>query len=410
MPEFGEGLSSEVIDTIRAGFEATYLRLAPAEWLASDAGQAEVHREIVDKWALCARHVVPWVERTGSLAGCSMVEVGCGTGAKTAAFAPHVKSVDACDMSADHLAAADRRVRAMGLTNVALTVGDAASFAASVRDAHPDGIDLCLMFAVLEHMTLDERLSALEEFWAMLSPGGRLVVLETPNRLLPWDWHSSRLPFFNMLPDDLALRYFDRSPRSDYVADLRSGIDAGRGRDALARSGRGVSYHEFELVFGALGNLIVADGYDAELVEMNPIILDEMELERFLRRETLDVPPAFSRYWIELVLKKPDGTAQQPLAPPTWLVPADHGEPVLQPGTPDLEYRIPSGARETIVVFGDGTAGADVSGWLDGRTVGTSRARRGATWRIDCSGAAHLGLHLESERTGPVRLEHVLAR
>jgi Methyltransferase domain len=242
--------------------------------------------------------------------GETMIEIGSGTGAKTAAFAQVVERVLACDISEPHVRAARARVEALGLENVVLDTMDAQAFLDRIREEHPGGVGLCLLFAVLEHMTLEERLATLRGSWAALRPGGAMVVVETPNRLLPWDWHSSRLPFFNQLPDELALRYYGRSPRRDYVDAIRRGLEEGGeagGLEALTRQGRGVSYHEFEVALGDLDPLVVADSYDPEIVEMNPLNRHELELKAFLAREGIDVPIAFSRYWLDLVLRKPEG-------------------------------------------------------------------------------------------------------
>jgi hypothetical protein len=44
---------------------------------------------------------------------------------------------------------------------------------------------------------------------------------------------------------------------------------------ALTRWGRGVSYHEFELVFGDLRKHLIASNYDPLLMDVRPIICDE---------------------------------------------------------------------------------------------------------------------------------------
>jgi hypothetical protein len=73
-------------------------------------------------------------------------------------------------------------------------------------------------------------------------------VVETPNRLWCIDNHTSLLPFFMWLPDDLALAYAGRSPREAIREKF-----AGAGEEQMLeflRQGRGVSYHEFELALG----------------------------------------------------------------------------------------------------------------------------------------------------------------
>ena len=82
-----------------------------------------------------------------------------------------------------------------------------------------------------------------------------LAIVETPNRLWFFDEHTSQLPFFNWLPDDLAFRYSRYSPRvafNDLYRDLTS--------DALEhflRRGRGASYHEFEIAIAPADELQV---------------------------------------------------------------------------------------------------------------------------------------------------------
>jgi hypothetical protein len=73
----------------------------------------------------------------------------------------------------------------------------------------------------------------------MLTPDGVLLVIEAPNRLWPLDSHTSDLPFFQWLPDDLATRYKAVGLRGP-VAELGPGDTY-----ELERLGRGVSFHDF---------------------------------------------------------------------------------------------------------------------------------------------------------------------
>jgi ubiquinone/menaquinone biosynthesis C-methylase UbiE len=300
-------LDPDSIAATRSAFQRTYLTEVPRDWLESRAGADEVDREIVEKYELCRRYVVPWVGGRVTLEDATLVEIGCGTGAKTAAFAQHVGRVVACDHSPLHLEAARGRVEAVHLDNVELRCETASALLDRIEE-RGEPVDIVLLFAVLEHMTLAERLEALERGFAVLRAGGLIVVAETPNRLLPWDWHSSRLPFFNQLPDELAIRYFDRSPRADYVAAVRKGLSGSEeeGILAMTRQGRGVSYHEFELALDSpLEELVVGDGYDPEMVDMNPVVHDELALKDFVERERLGVPLGFTRYWLDLLIRKP---------------------------------------------------------------------------------------------------------
>ncbi len=70
--------------------------------------------------------------------------------------------------------------------------------------AEQGGVDAVIFPAVLEHMTQAERRASLRPAREVLRPGVVVALFETPNRLLPWDHHTTTTPFFHLLPDDLA--------------------------------------------------------------------------------------------------------------------------------------------------------------------------------------------------------------
>lgn len=78
----------------------------------------------------------------------------------------------------------------------------------------------------------------------MLPKDGLLAIIETPNRLWFFDQHTSRLPFYNWLPDDLAFAYSRFSPRENFREQYREATPE-RMEHFLRR--RGVSYHEIDL-------------------------------------------------------------------------------------------------------------------------------------------------------------------
>ena len=90
--------------------------------------------------------------------------------------------------------------------------------------------DLVIFLASLEHMTLEERIEVIGSTWEMLLPQGLWCLVETPNRLWYFDQHTSRLPFFHWLPDDLALLCSRHGPRESFrgryrVLDAASRLD-----------------------------------------------------------------------------------------------------------------------------------------------------------------------------------------
>ena len=82
-------------------------------------------------------------------------------------------------------------------------------------------------------------------------------MIETPNRLWYTDSHTSRLPFYVWLPDELAYLTAGDSAREGFGD--RYG-DPGLDRfDEFLRRGRGFSYHEIDVALGtAARNAVVS--------------------------------------------------------------------------------------------------------------------------------------------------------
>jgi hypothetical protein len=80
--------------------------------------------------------------------------------------------------------------------------------------------DYIIFYASLEHMTIEERMSAMRATWGMLSDGDLWCVIETPNRLWYHDGHTSLLPFYMWLPEfyhQTGFAQFVDSPSLKYI-------------------------------------------------------------------------------------------------------------------------------------------------------------------------------------------------
>jgi SAM-dependent methyltransferase len=99
--------------------------------------------------------------------------------------------------------------------------------------------DVVLANAVLEHIP-QPREDYIKELWRVLRAGGYLIINETPNKYLPWDFHTTKLPLINWLPSRIAHVVAEKFGRLHHV------------KDPWEASGwRGLGY--FELA-GALSN------------------------------------------------------------------------------------------------------------------------------------------------------------
>jgi S-adenosylmethionine-dependent methyltransferase len=198
------------------------------------------------------RIFIPWLDNIKSLNNKNILEVGCGTGSSSVALAEQGARVTGIDVAKGGLAVARDRVMLYGLS-VKLKEMNATEILGAFG---PNSFDVVVFFASLEHMTISERLTALESAWEVLSVGGLLVIIETPNRLWYFDGHTSRLPFFHWLPDELAFHYSRFSARENFCEVYRELTDSSELR--FLRQGRGVSFHELEVAIRPLQELQIA--------------------------------------------------------------------------------------------------------------------------------------------------------
>lgn len=248
--------------------------------------------------------VIPWLDRTRPLAGAKLLEVGCGAGISTVALAERGARVTGLDLSDTHLAAARDALLRSGL-HADLVAGNAAHLDQLFQAGDFDWI---VFWAALEHMTVDERLAAIAAAWALLPTGGLLSVVETPNRLWYQDSHTSYLPFYMWLPDELALRLARNSPRQGF-GDRYAELNA----DELLhfqRRGRGVSVHEFDAALGGLDGLEVTscmqiEGRAASLLRRAGWRVSQGgRYERLLQGVAADIHPGFLQPFLYLTMRK----------------------------------------------------------------------------------------------------------
>lgn len=242
-------LSASQTDALVASLQSNYfprriwgdVALSSEQWLASPDGQRDLDDHTRRRLHAFRTQVVPWLDSARALSGARILEIGCGTGASTVALAEQGASVTAIDIDEESLIVARDRCRLHGVEAEIkrLNGADTQQLPALAQ------FDFVIFFACLEHMTYAERLTAMRATWSGLKPGALWCSIETPNRLWWIDEHTSFLPFFNWLPDELAFDYSRYSPRDPLRSSYRERTE--EAFTSFLRHGRGVSYHEFDL-------------------------------------------------------------------------------------------------------------------------------------------------------------------
>jgi 2-polyprenyl-3-methyl-5-hydroxy-6-metoxy-1,4-benzoquinol methylase len=265
-----------------------------------------------------AEVLLPWIEQSVPLDGLTVLEYGCGNGAVSTAVAERAGRVVGIDIDARWIEEGRERIRARGVDNAVLELHPVEHVLAATA-AYRGQVDVFLLYAVLEHLSVAERIEVLRLARDVVKPDGAIVVCETPNRLIYFDHHTAQIPFFHMMPGELALEYRAQSPRVDFTSAIEAALQDGTaaGLEALVRWGTGVSFHEFEVVFGdRLDRHVLASNYDPLLFGERPIHPEEVILARYLSRVRPDLAPVWSRYWLDLILSPTRVDRRPPLLRP----------------------------------------------------------------------------------------------
>lgn len=98
----------------------------------------------------------------------NVLEFGCGTGSTAILHAPFVKHIDAIDVSERMIDIARAKLAPEGISNIDFSVADMDTFKAG-----PETYDAALGLNIL-HL-LEDRMSAMEEVYQALKPGGYFV-------------------------------------------------------------------------------------------------------------------------------------------------------------------------------------------------------------------------------------------
>jgi SAM-dependent methyltransferase len=276
----------------------------------SIVGKTNLPPDFLRRYEVATGYTAPFLQASiPNIGEKKAVEVGCGPGAKLVSLSHLFAQYWGADISAPTLAKAERLAKQMGVRNATLAHVEAKNMRALLEREH---FDVIILFAVLEHLTIEEKITLLRECWEALPDDGYLYFAEAPNRAAPVDLHSSRLAHFNHLPLDLARLYYSKSKSQRFVSKVRA---EGATDLSFYRHGVHVGFHEFELAFGSLdviANHLVAHNFHPHLLNLYPVRWFEEQLWRNLdvfakpavAMQKIDVPKIFARYWIEGILSK----------------------------------------------------------------------------------------------------------
>lgn len=160
-------------------------------------------------WRFGQERRLDLIRRNVSLAGQSILDVGCGLGMYVRAFRRFSQDVHGVDIDGEKVAEAGRE-----LPNLCVAPAE--------RLPYADGtFDVVLSHEVIEHV-MDDRQAVVEAVRVLHSPrsregsaGGRLVLF-APNRLYPFEthgafwggrYHAGNIPLVNYLPGPLRKRF-----------------------------------------------------------------------------------------------------------------------------------------------------------------------------------------------------------
>ncbi len=238
---------------------------------------------------------IPWLNKTVPLKGANILEIGCGTGSSTVALAEQGAKVTGVDIDEGALQVAMDRCN---LYNVPATLifGNATEVYNELKDQK---FDLIIFYACMEHMVYSERIDCLKKYFGMLAKGSYLSIVDTPNRLWYLDSHTSMLPFYHWLPDNVAFNYSKFSNRINFKELYHEYSD-----DLFLhflRRGRGFSFHELEIALDIPAKKYhVTDYLKLPLIPFSP----ESKFHGFLTKIYPQISKGFFYPSINIIIKK----------------------------------------------------------------------------------------------------------
>lgn len=170
---------------------------------------------------MAREELLPVIERYCPAGDLKILEVGCGYGRNLEALSG-IKGSDffGCDISAEDLAAAEKRAKELWRPNIRLSLQPDKN-----KLPYADSeFDLVVLWQVLEHVpTQAEKKSLLSEVSRVTKNNG-LVLIETPNFFFPIDYHDTSLPFVHYLPAIMRQALIKKLRKRDFPPSFYTSI------------------------------------------------------------------------------------------------------------------------------------------------------------------------------------------
>lgn len=194
MLEQPEGNTPPITTHYSAQFVEALRPCKPGKWLQDELDRADkiMHREAIT------------LQRYLDIQGRRVLDFGCGAGASAVAWGRLGAVVTGVEPDAALAAAAALRIVEDGQQDAVRILHVADTQHLPFDD---NSFQVCICNAVIEHIPPRHRAKYVREIWRVLEPGGYLFITETPNRLSPYDGHTTHLWGVPWLPLKLARRY-----------------------------------------------------------------------------------------------------------------------------------------------------------------------------------------------------------
>ena len=184
--------------------------------------------------------LLPRLQSRRALQGLRLLDFGCGTGSSAVVFAEAGADVVGVETHEVSIQVARQRARDLGCErNVQILQIPYLTRPGDRLDLPDESFDVVTLIGVLEHMLEPERDVCAQEIWRVLKPGGELFIFDTPNRLHPFDHHTTHLWGVGWMPVALARRWAVRRGRFAANADF------------ARRGGTGISRRRIDRLFPA---------------------------------------------------------------------------------------------------------------------------------------------------------------